>query len=221
MAPPNVKGGGSSAADAARHDRRSPRPYGRTRLNPGEFEGWRAVLGVLGSGRHLSSPQAAAAMSDILEGNATAAQIAAFVFGMRCRGETDEEMSGMIKAMIGACERVSLPASTLAEAVDTCGTGGDRSGTFNVSTAAALVIAACGVPVCKHGGRAASSKAGSADVLEALGVVIDLGPRGVARCVETAGIGFCFAPRFHHAMRHAVPVRSELGVPGVAPENVF
>ncbi len=186
---------------------------GRAALTMNDFEGWRAVLGVLGAGRTLSPEQAAAAMSEILEGNATGAQIAAFVFGMRCRGETDEEMTGMIQAMISASERVILPPAVLAEAIDTCGTGGDRSGTFNVSTAAAVVIAACGVPVCKHGGRAASSKAGSADVLEALGVVIDLGPQGVAYCVEQAGIGFCFAPRFHHAMRHAVPVRSELGVP--------
>ena len=97
--------------------------------------------------------------------------------------------------------------------MDTCGTGGDRSGTINVSTIAALVVAGAGVPVCKHGGRAASSKAGSADVLEALGVVIDLGPSGVLRCIEEAGIGFCFAPRYHPAMRHAVPIRRELGVP--------
>ena len=97
--------------------------------------------------------------------------------------------------------------------MDTCGTGGDRSGTINVSTIAALVVAGAGVPVCKHGGRAASSKAGSADVLEALGVVIDLGPAGVRRCIEAAGIGFCFAPRYHPAMRHAIPIRRELGVP--------
>ncbi len=152
-------------------------------------------------------------MSEVLRGDASAVQVAAFVFGMRCRGETDQEMSGMVGSMIAASERVMLPPDVLAQAVDTCGTGGDRSGTFNVSTAAALVIAGCGVPVCKHGGRAASSKAGSADVLEALDVAIDLGPSGVARCVLDAGIGFCFAPRFHHAMRHAIPVRRELGVP--------
>ena len=105
------------------------------------------------------------------------------------------------------------PPAIADRVVDTCGTGGDRSGTINVSTIAALVVAGAGVPVCKHGGRAASSKAGSADVLEALGVVIDLGPTGVLRCVESAGIGFCFAPRYHPAMRHAVPIRWELGVP--------
>lgn len=168
---------------------------------------------MLSAGETLSSQQAEAAMAEILRGDASAVQVAAFVFGMRCRGETDAEMSGMVGSMVAASERVVLPPAVLAQAVDTCGTGGDRSGTFNVSTAAALVIAGCGVPVCKHGGRAASSKAGSADVLEALDVAIDLGPSGVARCVLEAGIGFCFAPRFHHAMRHAIPVRRELGVP--------
>jgi anthranilate phosphoribosyltransferase len=152
-------------------------------------------------------------MSEVLEGNATPAQIAAFVFGLRCKGETVEEMAGMVRAMLAAAEPVVLSPAVAAAVVDTCGTGGDRSGTINVSTIAALVVAGAGVPVCKHGGRAASSRAGSADVLEALGVVIDLGPEGVARCVDEAGIGFCFAPRFHAAMRHAIPVRRELGVP--------
>ena len=175
--------------------------------------GWRAVLGRVAAGDHLSSDEAAAALADVLEGNATPAQIAAFMFGLRCRGETVEEMSGMVAAMLAASERVVLPPKLAGAVVDTCGTGGDRSGTINVSTIAALVVAGAGVPVCKHGGRAASSQAGSADVLEALGVVIDLGPEGVARCVTEAGIGFCFAPRYHPAMRHAIPIRRELGVP--------
>jgi anthranilate phosphoribosyltransferase len=132
---------------------------------------------------------------------------------LRCKGETVEEMTGLVGAMLAASERVVIPAALADRLVDTCGTGGDRTGTINVSTIAALVVAGAGVPVCKHGGRAASSRAGSADVLEALGVVIDLGPAGVARCIEQAGIGFCFAPRYHPAMRHAVPVRRELGVP--------
>jgi anthranilate phosphoribosyltransferase len=122
-------------------------------------------------------------------------------------------MTGLVEAMLAASEQVTVPETLLERLVDTCGTGGDRSGTINVSTIAALVVAGAGAPVCKHGGRAASSQAGSADVLEALGVVIDLGPAGVARCIEEAGIGFCFAPRYHPAMRHAVPVRRELGVP--------
>lgn len=183
------------------------------RLGIVDLGGWPGVLGRLAAGRHLSAEEAAAALSDILEGNATPAQIAAFIFGLRCKGETVEEMTGLVAAMLAASERVLVDPALGERLVDTCGTGGDRSGTINVSTIAALVVAGAGVPVCKHGGRAASSKAGSADVLEALGVVIDLGPSGVARCIEKAGIGFCFAPRFHPAMRHATPVRRELGTP--------
>jgi len=182
----------------------------------GGFEqagGWPGVLGRLASGHDLESGEARLALSEVLLGNATPAQIAAFVFGLRCKGETIDEMTGLVAAMLGAAERVVVPSDLSGRLVDTCGTGGDRSGTINVSTIAALVVAGAGVPVCKHGGRAASSKAGSADVLESLGVVIDLGPEGVARCIEEAGIGFCFAPRFHPAMRHSVPVRRELGVP--------
>jgi anthranilate phosphoribosyltransferase len=181
-------------------------------LDTASFD-WTAVLGRLAGGADLSSDLAGAAMAEVLEGNATPAQIAAFVFGLRCKGETVDEMAGMVGAMLAAAESVTLPPELAAAVVDTCGTGGDRSGTLNVSTIAALVVAGAGVPVCKHGGRAASSRAGSADVLEALGVVIDLGPVGVAKCVVDAGIGFCFAPRFHAAMRHAIPVRRELGVP--------
>jgi anthranilate phosphoribosyltransferase len=177
-----------------------------------ELGGWPAVLSRLAAHSDLSRDEARAALADVLEGNATSAQIAAFVFGLRCKGETVEEMSGMVGAMLEAAEPVRVRADLADRLVDTCGTGGDRSGTINVSTIAALVVAGAGVPVCKHGGRAASSKAGSADVLEALGVVIDLGPQGVARCIEQAGIGFCFAPRYHPAMRHALPVRRELGV---------
>jgi anthranilate phosphoribosyltransferase len=171
------------------------------------------VLSRLAAGDDLSAAEAGAAMMEVLEGNATPAQIAAFVFGLRCKGETVQEMAGLVGAMAAAAERVVVAPELAVRLVDTCGTGGDRSGTINVSTIAALVVSGAGVPVCKHGGRAASSKAGSADVLEALGVVIDLGPAGVAACIEQAGIGFCFAPRFHPAMRHAIPVRRELGVP--------
>jgi anthranilate phosphoribosyltransferase len=178
-----------------------------------EVGGWPTVLGHLAAGVDLGRLEAGAALADVLEGNATPAQIAAFIFGLRCKGETVEEMTGLVAAMLAASERVVVPDGLADRLVDTCGTGGDRSGTINVSTIAALVVAGAGVPVCKHGGRAASSKAGSADVLEALGVVIDLGPTGVLRCIEEAGIGFCFAPRYHPAMRHAVPIRRELGVP--------
>jgi anthranilate phosphoribosyltransferase len=178
-----------------------------------DLGGWPAVLGHVAGGLDLGRSEAGAALAEVLQGNATPAQIAAFVFGLRCKGETVEEMTGLVAAMLAASERIAVPDHLADRLVDTCGTGGDRSGTINVSTIAALVVAGAGVPVCKHGGRAASSKAGSADVLEALGVVIDLGPAGVLRCVEAAGIGFCFAPRYHPAMRHAIPIRRELGVP--------
>lgn len=171
------------------------------------------MLGRLARREDLSAVEAGVALAVILAGEATDAQIAGFVFGLRCKGETVEEMRGLVQAMLAAAEPVELPEELRARLVDTCGTGGDRSGTINVSTIAALVVAGAGVPVCKHGGRAASSHAGSADVLEALGVAIGLGPTGVARCIEEAGMGFCFAPRYHAAMRHAIPVRAQLGVP--------
>ncbi len=173
--------------------------------------GWPAVLGRLMARQDLTADQAATALKDILGGGATPAQVAAFVTALRIKGETVEEMSGLVRAMLELAEPLVVPG----ELVDTCGTGGDRSQSINVSTLAAFVVAGAGARVCKHGGRAASSASGSADVLEALGVVIDLGPDGVRRCVEDAGMGFCFAPRFHPAMRHAIPVRRELGVPTV------
>ena len=180
-----------------------------------ELGGWPFILGRLSSSGDLSSVEAAAALGDVFEGNATPSQLAAFIFGLRCKGETVEEMTGLVQAMFAAAELVPLPSELASRVVDTCGTGGDRSGTINVSTIAAFVIAGAGVPVCKHGNRAATSKAGSADLLEALGVAINLGPAEVAACVEQAGIGFCFAPRFHPSMRYAGPIRRELGVPTV------
>lgn len=178
--------------------------------------GWPAVFRTLIAGEDLSPAQAGAALADVLEGAATSAQIAAFVVALRIKGETVAEMSGLVQAMLQAAERVPLPPGLVA--VDTCGTGGARSrrtAAFNVSTIASFVIAGGGAAVCKHGNRAASSTSGSADLLEALGMVIDLGPEGVARCVTEAGMGFCFAPRFHPSMRHAGPTRRELGVPTV------
>jgi anthranilate phosphoribosyltransferase len=147
-------------------------------------------------------------MAEIMEGAATEAQIAGFVVALRAKGETTDEIAGLVRTMRSFAARVEVAGDVL----DTCGTGGDRAGTFNVSTAAALVCAGAGVKVAKHGNRAASSRCGSADVLEALGVRIDLPPAGVARCIEDAGIGFCFAPVFHPAMRHAGGARRELGV---------
>ena len=178
-----------------------------------DLGGWPAVLGPLTQRRDLPFDHARAAMADVLAGNATPAQIAGFIVGLRMKGETVDELSGLLDAMLDAAERVRL--SSVDGVVDTCGTGGDRSHSINVSTIAAFVVAGAGALVCKHGNRAASSACGSADLLEALGVRIDLDPVGVARCVDSAGIGFCFAPRFHPAMRHAIPTRRELGVPTV------
>jgi len=177
-----------------------------------QLGGWSTLLTELTAGRDLSTEQATAAMADIFAGGATTAQVSAFIVALRMKGETLEEMTGMVRAMLDVAEAVPLEDSLRARLVDTCGTGGDRSGTINVSTIAAFIVAGAGVPVAKHGNRAATSRAGSADVLEALGVQVDLGPDGVARCLVEAGIGFCFAPRFHPAMRHAAPVRRELGV---------
>jgi anthranilate phosphoribosyltransferase len=178
-----------------------------------EVGGWAAVLGAITGRRDLTAEEAGAALAEILEGSASPAQIAAFIIGLRMKGETVEEITALLSTMLTFAERVPLPADL--DVVDTCGTGGDRSHTINVSTIAAIVVAGAGAPVCKHGNRAASSACGSADVLEALGVAIDLGPAEVAHCVAHAGMGFCFAPRFHAAMRHAGPVRRELGVPTV------
>jgi anthranilate phosphoribosyltransferase len=180
-----------------------------------EVGGWSGVLGALTARRDLSADEARAAMAEVFAGNATPAQLAAFIVALRMKGETVEELTGLVQAMLAAAEEVPLDDALRARLVDTCGTGGDRSGTINVSTIAAFVVAGAGVPVAKHGNRAASSRAGSADVLEALGVRIDLGPDGVAHCLASANIGFCFAPRFHPAMRHAGPVRRELGLPTV------
>jgi len=182
-------------------------------LSLADIGGWPAVLGRLANGEDLTSSEAGAALREILDGAASPSQMGAFIFGLRCKGETAEELSGMLQAMLDVAELVPVPRELSDRLVDTCGTGGDRAGTINVSTIAALIVAGAGVPVCKHGGRAASSRTGSADVLEALGVEIALPPVSVARCIEDANIGFCFAPRYHPAMRHVGPTRRELGVP--------
>ena len=169
---------------------------------------WGQTITSLLQGQDLTENEAGAGMTEIMEGAATPAQIAGFVVALRAKGETTDEVAGLVKTMRRLSRRVRVSGDVL----DTCGTGGDRSGTFNVSTAAAIVCAGAGVKVAKHGNRAASSRCGSADVLEALGVKIDLSPAGVERCIEEAGIGFCFAPIFHPAMRHAATPRRELGV---------
>ena len=175
--------------------------------------GWRAVLGRLASSEDLSHDQARAAMAEILEGAATPAQIAGFAVALRMKGETVEELDGLLDAMLDVAATVDVPDDVRDRLVDVVGTGGDRSHTINVSTLSALVVAGAGVPVCKHGNRAASSSCGAADLLEALGVALELDGDGVTRCINEAGIGFCFAPRFHPALRHAGPARRELGIP--------
>ena len=174
-----------------------------------ERGGWVGIFRRLTRGEHLDEEAAHAAMAEILNGDATRAQIGGFLMALRVKGETAEELVGLLSAMRAASETVPLDAAGL---IDTCGTGGDSSGSINVSTAAALVAVGAGAKVCKHGNRSASSLCGSADVLEALGAVVDLGPEGVARCVIETGFGFCLAPRFHPAMRPAGPPRRELGV---------
>ncbi|MEI7780072.1 MAG: anthranilate phosphoribosyltransferase [Actinomycetes bacterium] len=172
---------------------------------------WPAVLGELLAGQDLDSKTAAWAMGEIMVGAATPAQIAGFVVALRAKGETATEVSGLVEAMLAAALRI-VPSGP---ALDVVGTGGDRSHTVNISTMAALVAAGAGIPVIKHGNRAASSQTGTADVLEELGVAISLSPDAVRRCTDEVGIGFCFAAAFHPAMRHAATTRRELGVPTV------
>ena len=160
------------------------------------------------TGGALDRSQAREVMDQVMAGEATPVQIAGLLVALRAKGESVEEMAGFVDSMRAHATPLHLSVS----AIDTCGTGGDRASTFNISTAAALVVAGAGVPVAKHGNRAASSRCGSADVLEALGVAIALGPDGVRACIEQAGIGFCFAPSFHPSMRHAATARRELGV---------
>jgi anthranilate phosphoribosyltransferase len=170
---------------------------------------WPALLGRLVGRTDLAQEDTSWAMNEIMSGNATPSQISAFVVALRAKGETPDEVAGMAAAMLGHARRVELSGP----AVDVVGTGGDQSGTVNISTMSALVVAAAGIPVVKHGNRAASSQCGAADVLEALGVAIELSPEAVRSCVEELGIGFCFAPAFHPALRHAGPTRKEIGIP--------
>jgi anthranilate phosphoribosyltransferase len=161
------------------------------------------------SGVPLSYDRAADAMSAILDGSLASVRLAAFLAALRMRGETADEVAGMASVLRDRCVRVAPGSQCL---LDTCGTGGDGSRSLNVSTAVGFVLAGAGVPVAKHGNRAISGHCGSADVLEALGVAIDLQPEQIARCVDEAGIGFMFAPRHHPAMAAVGPLRRELGV---------
>ncbi|MBP2369362.1 anthranilate phosphoribosyltransferase [Pseudonocardia parietis] len=170
---------------------------------------WPSVIGRLMAGEDVTAEESTWAMGQVFAGEATPAQLAGFLVALRAKGETPAEISGMADAMLAHALRVDVPG----RAVDVVGTGGDQAHTVNISTMAAIVVAAAGAPVVKHGGRAASSQSGTADVLEALGVAIELTPAAVERCVAELGIGFCFAQAFHPAMRYAGGVRRELGVP--------
>ena len=168
----------------------------------------RAALAAVVEGRTLSIDEARAAMGSVMDGEATPAQLAALLVALRMRGETVEELAGFAAAMRERVLRVDAPDG----AVDTCGTGGDGSNTFNISTAAAIVVSAAGVPVAKHGNRAMTSACGSADVLEALGVATDLDPAEAAAALRADGFAFLFAQGYHPAMKHAGPTRREIGV---------
>ncbi len=178
-----------------------------------EFVGWPTLLAQLLEQRDLGSEQAEAAITEILNGVATPSQMTAFIVALRAKGETAEELEGMLRAVRAAGNRVTLPAAIASQCMDIVGTGGDKSNSVNVSTMSALVVASAGVPVCKHGNRAASSKCGSADLLEIAGVAVELDPIGVQACVEEVGFGFCLAARFHPAFRYTAPSRREIGVP--------
>ena len=168
----------------------------------------RAALLQLLSNSVIPEDSMQAAIGCLMDGQSTDVEIAAFLTALRCRGETVDELVGAARAMRDRSTRIPCSAEGR---LDTCGTGGDELHTFNISTAAALVAAAAGVPVAKHGNRSVSSRSGSADVLEALGVNLTLTPEQVGRCVDEIGLGFCFAPLLHGAMRHAAPVRKQLG----------
>jgi anthranilate phosphoribosyltransferase len=169
---------------------------------------WPTVLDPLIAGEQLSRTQSQAAMAEIMAGRASDAQIAAFLVGLRAKGESVEEMAGLVDAMFDAAVTVDVGVPV----VDIVGTGGDRSGTFNISTTAGLIAAGAGAKVAKHGNRAASSKTGSADLLEILGFDLELPPETTVQMVKETGFGFFFAPRYHPAMRHAASVRKSLGI---------
>ncbi len=171
------------------------------------METFKPLLSKISTGQSLTTSEAEHAFDLMLSGQPTPAQIGAFLMGLRVRGETVDEITGAVKAMRAKMLRVKAPA----DAMDIVGTGGDHSGSYNVSTLTALVVAAAGVPVAKHGNRAMSSRSGAADVLTALGVKVGIEPEGVSRCIERAGVGFMFAPTHHASMKNVGPIRVEIG----------
>ena len=176
---------------------------------------WQSIIERLRNGVDITLDEGHALMTEMLSGTVDASDISAFLLALKAKGETSGEISGMLRAVREASTSVVLETSIHERAIDIVGTGGDNSHSVNVSTMSSFVVAGAGVPVCKHGNRAASSKCGTADVLEALGARIELAPDEVARCVERTNFGFCFAPAFHPSFRHVGPIRRELGVPTV------
>lgn len=173
---------------------------------------WPEVLTRLLHGEHLDEATARAVMGQLMQGEAESSQVAGLLVALRAKGESGSEIAGFVRGMLEAATPLDLAPDLRARLVDTCGTGGDGAGTFNISTVAALVVAAAGVPVAKHGNRAASGTCGSADLLEAWGIEIELGPDAAARCLEDLGVTFLFARSFHPAMRFVAPVRAHLGI---------
>src|SRR3974390_2180367 len=170
------------------------------------MDDFKSIMGKVATGATLSREEAASAFDSLMSGEATPSQMGGLLMALRVRGETVDEITGAVLAMRSKMLRVTAPP----DAVDGVGTGGDGSGSVNVSTCAAFVVAGCGVPVAKHGNRALSSRSGAADVLSALGVKIDISPQQVSRCIAEAGIGFMFAPAHHPAMKNVNPTRIEL-----------
>jgi anthranilate phosphoribosyltransferase len=170
---------------------------------------WPGLLSTLLAGTDLTAADTAWAMEQVMSGEATPVQVAGFAVALRAKGEAPDEITGLVRAMLALAARFTVEGP----AVDTCGTGGDRANTVNISTMSAMVVAGTGARVVKHGNRSASSACGSADLLEELGVVIDLDPAQAVECLDAIGVTFCFAPRFHPALRHAALPRRELGVP--------
>src|ERR1700682_2521954 len=171
------------------------------------MERFRALIGKIGTGAQLSREEAAHAFDKMMSGEATPAQMGGILMGMRIRGETVDEITGAVATMRAKMLTVETPP----DAIDVVGTGGDATGSYNISTCAAFIVAGAGVAVAKHGNRALSSKSGAADVLGALGVRIDLAPEQISRCITEAGIGFMFAPTHHPATKNVAPTRVELG----------
>jgi len=168
----------------------------------------KSIIQKLVDRQNLNDEESSHAMNLIMKGEATQSQIAAFLIAMRMKGETEREIAAMAKIMVNFAEKVNINGY----AIDTCGTGGDKFNTFNISTCAMFVVAGAGIKVAKHGNRAITSKSGSADVLEALGVKIDIEPKKVEDCINKTGIGFMFAPLYHRAMKNVMPIRREIGV---------